>query len=542
MTESRFIAVPGSERTPAFGATATRVADAEAWVEVTLKLARKAPLPAVDQRPQRALTSSELGAQFGASPEAIKRVSDTFTSLGLTVLASDAATRSVQLGGPVSAMEEAFQVKLMQYDGIRGPYRGRVGALHVPAALDKDIVAVFGLDNRRVVRRRPDGGKKRHVVDQTTAAAKKRPWFFPSELATAYDFPDGDGSGQTIGLLEFGGGYFQDDLVAFGKAAGLTSLPTVVPISVDKMPTNTNTNDEATGEVMLDVEVLAGICPKATIPVWFSQFTEKGWVDALDAAMHDPKYKPQVLSISWGYAEDVSVWTAAAVDQVNQALQEAALMGITICVAAGDDGSSDGINDGHAHVDFPCSSPYVLAVGGTLLRTGAKRSERAWKDGDGLRADNGGSTGGGVSARLSRPAWQSGLDIAAVNPGQIAGRIVPDVAANASANTGYFVVAGGQQEISGGTSASAPLWAALVARMNQQLAASSKRVGYLTPLLYGAAADGQPLGRTGCNDIHTGDNVTAHVGGFKSTAGFDAVTGWGSPKGKDLLAALTKLL
>jgi kumamolisin len=184
----------------------------------------------------------------------------------------------------------------------------------------------------------------------------------------------------------------------------------------------------------------------------------------------------------------------------------------------------------------------VLAVGGTLLRTGAKRSERAWKDGDGLRADNGGSTGGGVSARLPRPAWQSGLDIAAVNPGQVAGRIVPDVAANASANTGYFVVAGGQQEISGGTSASAPLWAALVARMNQQLAAGGKRVGYLTPLLYGAAADGQPLGRAGCNDIHSGDNVTAHVGGFKSTTGFDAVTGWGSPRGKDLLAALTRLL
>jgi len=540
MTDTRFIAVPGSERTPAFGATATRAADAEAWVEVTLKLARKAPLPAVDQRPQRALTSGELGAQFGASPDAVKRVSDTFTGLGLTVLAADTATRTVQLGGPVSAMEEAFQVKLMQYDGIRGPYRGRVGALHVPAALQDDIVGVFGLDNRRAVRRRPDGGKKRHVVDQSHAAAKKRPWFFPSELAAAYDFPDGDGSGQTIGLLEFGGGYFQDDLVEFGKAAGLASLPTVVPISVDKMPTNTN--DEATGEVMLDVEVVAGICPKATIPVWFSQFTEKGWVDALDAAMHDPKYKPQVLSISWGYAEDVSVWTTAAVKQVNEALQEAALMGITICVAAGDDGSSDGINDGHAHVDFPCSSPYVLAVGGTLLRTGAKRSERAWKDGDGLRADNGGSTGGGVSARLPRPAWQSGLDIAAVNPGQIAGRIVPDVAANASANTGYFVVAGGQQEISGGTSASAPLWAALVARMNQQLAASGKRVGYLTPLLYGAAAGGAPLGKAGCNDIHSGDNVTAHVGGFKSTTGFDAVTGWGSPKGKDLLAALAKVL
>ncbi len=543
MTESRFIAVPGSERTPAFGATATRAADAEAWVEVTLKLARKAPLPAVDARPQATLTSTELGSRFGASDDAVKRVSDTFAALGLTVLAGDAATRSVKLGGPVNIIEQAFQVKLMQFDGIRGPYRGRVGALHVPVALENDIVGVFGLDNRRVVRRRPDSGRKRHVVDHTTAAAapRKRPWFFPSELAIAYDFPDGDGSGQTIGLLEFGGGYFENDLKAFGKAAGLASLPTVVPISVDKMPTDTN--DEATGEVMLDVEVLAGLCPQATIPVWFSQFTEKGWVDALDAAMHDATYKPQVLSISWGYAEDVSVWTASAVTQVNEALQEAALMGITICVAAGDDGSSDGINDGNAHVDFPCSSPFVLAVGGTLLRTGAKRSERAWKDGDGLRADNGGSTGGGVSARIARPAWQSGLDIAPVNPGQLAGRIVPDVSANASANTGYFVVAGGQQEISGGTSAAAPLWAGLLARMNQQLAASGKRVGYLTPLLYGATPGGTgPLGKQGCNDIHTGDNVTAHVGGFKSAAGFDAVTGWGSPKGKDLLAALAKVV
>src|ERR1700749_3066598 len=515
MTDTRFIAVPGSERTPAFGATATRAADAEAWVEVTLKLARKAPLPSLDQRPARPLTAAEIGTQYGASDDAVKRVSDTFAALGLTVLASDAATRSVQLGGPVNAMEQAFQVRLMQFDGVRGAYRGRVGALHSPAALEKDIVGVFGLDNRRVVKRRPDAGKKRHVVDHTAATTKKRPWFFPAELAAAYDFPDGDGSGQTIGLLEFGGGYFPDDLAAFGKAAGLANLPTVVPISVDKMPTNTN--DEATGEVMLDVEVLAGICPKATIPVWFSQFTEKGWVDALDAATHDAQYKPQVLSISWGYAEDVSVWTASAVQQVNESLQEAALMGITICVAAGDDGSSDGITDGHAHVDFPCASPFVLAVGGTLLRTGAKGSERAWKDGAGRRADNGGSTGGAVSARLARPAWQSGLDIAPVNPGQTAGRIVPDVAANASANTGYFVVAGGQQEISGGTSAAAPLWAALIARMNQQLA-GGKRVGYLTPLLYGTAHGGSaPLGKTGCNDIHSGDNITAHVGGFKST-------------------------
>ena len=99
MTDTRFIAVPGSERTPAFGATATRAADAEAWLEVTLKLARKAPLPAVDTRPLHPLSAAEIGARYGASDEAIKRVSDTFAGLGLTVLASDAATRTVQLGG-----------------------------------------------------------------------------------------------------------------------------------------------------------------------------------------------------------------------------------------------------------------------------------------------------------------------------------------------------------------------------------------------------------------------------------------------------------
>ncbi len=542
MTDTpRFIAIPGSERVPVPGAEATRAADAEAWIEVTLKLARQAPLPPVDARPTRHYTAAEIGAQFGASEAVVKRVADTFAGLGLTVLASDAATRTVQLGGPVCAMEEAFQVKLMHFVNAPGVYRGRVGPLHVPAALQNDIVGVFGLDNRRVVRRRPDADRKRRAIAHVAASAKKRPWFFPAELAAAYDFPDGDGSGQTIGLLEFGGGFFADDLATFVKAAGIAAPPNVVPISVDKMPVNTR--DEAVGEVMLDVEVVAGICPKATIPVWFSQFTEKGWVDALDAAMHDPKYKPQVLSISWGYAEDAYIWTASAVKQVDEALQEAALMGITICVATGDDGSSDGITDGHAHVDFPAASPFVLAVGGTLLRTGTHRSERAWKDGDGLRSDGGGATGGGISTRIARPAWQSGLDIAAVNPGQLAGRITPDVAANASANTGYFVVADGQTEISGGTSASAPLWACLVARMNQQLAASGKRVGYLTPLLYGPAAGGTtPLGKLAFNDIHAGDNVTAQVGGFKSQAGFDAVTGWGTPKGKALLAALTPLL
>ncbi len=538
MKEMHFVALPGSERVPLPGAKAVGAADAESWIEVTLKLRRREALPALAGRPAVALTRDELGRRFGASDADVKTVCDTFSQLGLQVLSQDPAARTVRLGGPARQLEQAFQVKLMRYHADSGNYRGRVGALHLPSAVAPIVEGVFGLDDRRAAHRRP---AQRRLVGAMAhkASTAHRPWFFPAELAKAYDFPPGDGTGQVIGLLEFGGGFFADDLAKFGQAAGLTSLPNVVPVSVHHMPTDTH--DEATGEVMLDVEVLAGICPKATVPVYFSQFTEQGWIDALDTVIHDNVHKPTVLSISWGYAEDVSVWTKQAVQQVNEALHEAALLGMTVCVAAGDDGSSDGITDGHAHVDFPAASPWVLAVGGTTLRLGSHRSEKAWKDGDGLRADGGGSTGSGVSTRLPRPSWQSGLDIAAVNPGQLAGRIVPDVAAVASAHTGYFTVSDGQAGITGGTSASAPLWAALVARVNAALP-SGKQVGYLTPVLYGMAPGGTtPLGSQVCNDIKTGDNITAVVGGFKSQPGFDAVTGWGSPKGAELLAALSRL-
>jgi kumamolisin len=209
---------------------------------------------------------------------------------------------------------------------------------------------------------------------------------------------------------------------------------------------------------------------------------------------------------------------------------------VTICVAAGDDGSDDQVGDGHAHVDFPSSSPYVLAVGGTTLKRSATGvvTETAWKDGDGLRQDNGGSTGGGVSTYFDRPSWQT-ASIDSVNPGSIEGRIVPDVAADASANTGYWMVVDGQGGASGGTSASAPLWASLIALLNAGL---GKPVGYLNPLLYQAGTDGKTLGETACRDITSGNNSTASIGGYSAGPGYDAVTGWGVPIGTALLNGL----
>jgi kumamolisin len=529
--------VKGSDRVPLPGAKAVGEAHAEEWVEVTVKLKRKAALPSVADRPKQMIKREDLAA-YGANQADIDRVAATFSGLGLEVVHTDLNTRTVELAGTVTAMNAAFGVKLMRFSNEQGEYRGRVGRVLVPNAISNLVEGVFGLDNRRVVKRRG------HASSTTLAAKSKtkaRPWFYPAELATIYNFPAGDGSGQVVGLLEFDGGFFESDLQAFCKAANV-GVPTVVPISVDGTPTNTM-NDAAT-EVMLDVEVIAGACPKATIPVYFASFTEKGWINAIDAAVQDKTNNPTVLSVSWGNSEDGAWWTSAAITQVNETLQEAALIGMTICVAAGDDGSSDAVTDGHAHLDFPSSSPYVLAVGGTTLRkSGTSYSEVAWKDGDGLRADNGGSTGGGVSVVFTPPpTWQAGVAVASVNPNAMPGRCTPDVAADASANTGYMIVIGGKTSQEGGTSASSPLWASLIARMNATLPAG-KRVGYVTPLLYKSPITGGPtVGTMGCQDITSGNNSTATVGGYTAGTGYDAVSGWGSPNGANLLKALTPLL
>jgi kumamolisin len=453
------------------------------------------------------------------------------------VLESDRTKRAVKIGGPVSAMEQAFGTKLVRFSHERGEYRGRTGPLHVPSELAGVVVGVFGLDDRPVVKPRLQG---RRLYATSLAKAASHPWFFPAELAKIYDFPSGDGAGQTIGILEFGGGYFADDLTTFCQSAGVSPVPAITVASVDHA--STNKRDGAEGEVMLDVEVVSGVCPKAKIVVYFSHFTTQGWVDAIDAAVHDAKNDPGVLSISWGDSEDGAGWSAAAIKQVSEALHEAALIGITVCVASGDDGTDDQVGDGRAHVDYPSSDPSVLGVGGTRLRrSGAKRSsEVVWKDGDGLRRDGGGSTGGGLSTVFPRPSWQE-VQIASVNFGAMNGRVVPDVVANASANTGYFVVVDGKAQVSGGTSAAAPLWASLVALLNAQL---GRRAGWLSPLLYRASptSSGKTVGAAGCYDISSGNNGTNAAGGYTAKKGaFDAASGWGAPIGTALLAELKKL-
>jgi kumamolisin len=268
----------------------------------------------------------------------------------------------------------------------------------------------------------------------------------------------------------------------------------------------------ADGEVELDVEVAGVVAPGASILVFFAPNTTQGFLDAITTAIHGSN-PVDIISISWGGAEPT--WTQQALQSYDQAFQDAGALGITVCVASGDNGSSDGQADGAAHVDFPASSPNVLACGGTTLQlaNGGIQSEVVWNDGA-----NGGATGGGVSETFPLPAYQSPAKVpASVNTG-FAGRGVPDVAGDADPATGYQIVVDGQSLVIGGTSAVAPLFAGLVALINQQL---GKPAGFLNPLLYANAAKGSSF-----RDIVSGNN-----GAYSAGPGWDACTGWGSPVG-----------
>jgi kumamolisin len=281
----------------------------------------------------------------------------------------------------------------------------------------------------------------------------------------------------------------------------------------------TGSADGPDGEVMLDIEVVGAIAPEARIVCYFAPNTDAGFLDAVTTAIHDATNKPSVISISWGGAE--STWTAQAKTAMDDAFQAAASMGITVCVAAGDTGSSDGVNDGADHVDFPASSPYALACGGTTLEASATAisAETVWNDGS-----TGGATGGGISSFFPAPAYQTGLSAertaGAATPLSMRG--VPDVAGDADPETGYQVRIDGTDTVIGGTSAVAPLWAGLIARINQ---INGTPAGYLQPKLY---QNPQAL-----RDVTVGNN-----GDFAATEGWDACTGLGSPNGASLSGLL----
>ena len=510
--------LPGSERKQLPGAEPAGALSPTDTLRVSVFLRRKGPDPDPPPGPgQPHMTREEFAQQHGANPEDLALVEQFAHQYQLTVVDSHLGKRRVVLTGTVANLSQAFGAELQYYrvaaTGLT--FHGREGSISIPSELNGIVVAAIGLDNRPIAKPHFRRKKKKKPADPTT--------FTPPQVAALYNYPTGvTGAGQTVGIIELGGGYSTSDLQTYFQGLGITE-PSVTAVSVDGA-TNSPGSD-ADAEVMLDIEVVGAIAPGANIAVYFAPNTDQGFLDAITDSVHDTTRNPSVVSISWGGPEEG--WTSQSLTAMNSALQDAATMGVTVTIAAGDDGSSDGETDGSLHVDFPGSSPYALCCGGTtLVGSGAKiTSEVVWNE----TANNEGATGGGVSANFPLPSYQSNAGVPPEPQTNYVGRGVPDVAGDADPTTGYQVRYDGQDAVVGGTSAVAPLWAGLVALMNQSL---GKNVGFLNPTLYS-------LGEADFHDITSGNNDDAGLGYYSAGVGWDPCTGLGSPNGAALLQSLS---
>ena len=421
---------------------------------------------------------------------------------GLKVVRIDPDSLSVTLSGSLDALSKAFGVKLMNYASPRGNYLGYSGQLTLPGKLADNVLGVFGLDNRPLAY--PYFLRLKNLPSIT---------YTPNQMASMYDFDSiFDGRGQCIAIIEFGGGYGEEDFVRYFNWLK-TSQPEIKVVSVDGEDIRPGKDDDA--EVVVDVDTAGAVAPGSRLVLYFAPNSERGFIDSVNAAIHDKDNKTSVLSISWGAAEDE--WSQEAIFSVNRAFETAAKSNITVLCASGDNGSNDMENDSLAHVDFPASCPYVTGCGGTRF---SPIGETVWNDG------KGGATGGGISDIFPLPTWQFNASVQpSANPGTHIGRGVPDVAGNSDPKTGYVLIYHGEPVVFGGTSFAAPLWAGLIAQINQGM---KKPVGYLNPLLYTKLANSKAL-----NDITSGNN-----GAYQAAPGWDACTGLGTPNGLELLRSL----
>jgi kumamolisin len=515
----RRVKLAGSYRAKPKGAAVVGDLDSREQIVVTIYLKdpstkRHAPgsaadLAALAEPVPRRLLARRRAKQYASAAATIAKFAKRN---GLVVRRTDLTRRCLVLAGTAAQMAKIFGAVLRVYDDGQCRFRARSGFLSVPPAMARWTRAVLGFDHRPLIKRRLS----------SLAGAGGGAGLWPTDVARLYGIPlDRDGGGQCIGIVALGGGYLQSDLVE-AAARMQRPVPVVVEQSVSGLGNNFGGDGaDADEEIALDLQILAGIVPGARIVVYFAPNTAAGLAQAIHQAVFDNVNRPQLLSISWGSAE--KFWTLPARDALQAALADAVRLKVSVTVAAGDFLATGGVDDGAAHVYFPASSPYVLGCGGTAATLGLNgtniTAEAVWNDGST-------GTGGGISDLFPIPVYQSNVPLPpSVNDGRTR-RGVPDVAGAAGRFPGYRIVLAGNPLAKDGTSAVAPLWAALIALANAQRGAP---LGLVNPALY---AD------LGLFRAITQGNNRVHGKGYDAAAGWNACTGLGVPNGAAAIAAL----
>jgi len=523
--------LPGSAKDHALNAHPIGDVDPEKMMRVTVMLRGKKPFDLARHLAagREAISREAFAAQFGADPADVEKVETFAAHHHLSVHEINLGARTLVLSGRTADMQKAFGVELKLFaTEDNKKFRGRTGHVFIPDELEGIISAVFGLDDRPVAKPHLRRLSPSHV-EPKKKGRKPRPMKV-RDVAKLYGFPPRlDGAGQCIAMIELGGGYRKSDLDAFFKELGKPA-PSVVAVGIHGSGNRPGHERLEDGEVTLDIEIAGAIAPKSKIVVYFAPNSNAGFLAAVTAAIHDDIRKPNILSISWGGAE--LTWTEASRVQVDYAFQVAAAMGMTVLAAAGDDGSSDGVDDGKPHVDFPASSPHVLACGGTRLIRATPttiKAETVWNNGP----TGQGAGGGGVSEHFPKPPYQSAIRVPKSAKGK-AGRGVPDVAGNADPHSGYRIFFGGKSVVAGGTSAVAPLYGALTALLNQaRERAKMPPLGFVNPVLY--AEHGV------CRGVVRKDNdYSGKLGVYAAGPGWNACAGLGSVIGRRWVEVFTR--
>jgi len=498
-------AIPHSEHKLVPGAVPIGAADPNATLLVSIRVrpqdgaAPSTSLGDMSGTPPRArhyISREAFAAQYGASAADLESVTAYASGHGLKVVESDAARRTVVVSGTVQAINKAFSVELQTFHTGAVSYLGHAGPASVPAALSGVVESVHGLDTRPLA----------VPMMRQAATGQATTSLLPAQVAGLYGFPTASAAGQTIGILEFGGGYRESDVQAWFTNTAKLPVPAVSSVGIDGA-TNTPGGDADT-EVILDIAVAGSVAPGAKLVVYFAPNTDQGFVDAFSTAIHDATNRPSVLSISWGGNE--SGWPN--ISAMTSVIAEAQALGVTLFASSGDSGSEN-----PAEVCYPASDPGITGCGGTTISnvSGTTFTQTAWS-----------GSGGGISQVFAPPPWQSWADVpVSVNPKGHTGRGVPDVAGNADPSSGYPLLLNGQSiGVWGGTSAVAPLYAGLCAVLHATLGAP---LGFLNQNLY--TNEGPYV----FDDVTSGTN-----GSYNAGPGWDPVTGLGSINGTALNTAL----